>query len=115
MIKIIRGAEVDGPKGETGPRRHGIWAYHAPAYPEVCGYSRQPLLDACRQLKSLYGLTGARVGLFREGCEVADISCPIEAGAATTVKDPDKSVVRFGKYVDLAKVFRREPATDQAA
>jgi hypothetical protein len=110
MIKIIRGTEVDGTKGQDGPRRHGIWAYHAPAYPEVCGYSRQPLLDACRQLKSLYGLTGARAGLFREGSEVADISCPIEVGAATTVKEPDKGAVKFGKYVDLAKVFRPEPA-----
>jgi hypothetical protein len=64
MIKIIRGAEVDGPKGQDGPRRHGMWAYHAPAYPEVCGYSRQPLLDACRQLKSLYGLSAERAGVF---------------------------------------------------
>jgi len=109
MIKIIKGAEVDGPKGQDGPRRHGMWAYHAPAYPEVCGYSRQPLLDACRRLKSLYGLTGERAGLFRKGSEVADISCPIEVGAATTVKEPDKGVVRFGKYIDLETVFDRVP------
>jgi hypothetical protein len=63
------------------------------------------------QLKSLYGLTGACAGLFREGSEVADISCTVEAGAATTVKEPDKGAVRFGKYVDLANVFRPEPAT----
>ena len=107
MIKIVRGAEIDGPKGDR--RRHGIWAYHAPAYPQVCGYSRQPLLDACRQLKSLHGLTGERAGLFREGSEVADISCLIEVGAATTVKEPDKGGVRFGKYIDLATVFDRVP------
>jgi hypothetical protein len=58
LIRIIRGAEVDGPNGAAGPRRHGVWEYHAPLYALVCGYSRQPLLDACRQLKSLYGLTG---------------------------------------------------------
>jgi hypothetical protein len=113
MIEIIRGAEVDGPKGEAGPRRHGIWAYHAPAYPEVFGYSRQPLLDACRQLKSLYGLSAERTGLFREGSEVADISCSVEAGAATTVSDRDKGSIKFDKYVDLANVFRPEPASAQ--
>lgn len=109
MIKILRGAEVDGSKGEAGPRRHGIWEYHAPRYPLVCGYSRQPLLDACRQLKSLYGLTGDRAGLFREDRDTADISCPIEVGAANTVKEPDRGAVRFGKYVDLAQVFDRVP------
>jgi hypothetical protein len=60
MIKIVKGAEVDGPRGEAGGKRHGVFAYHADPelYPLVCGFSRQPLLDACRQLKSLYGVTG---------------------------------------------------------
>jgi hypothetical protein len=59
-IKIVKGAEVDGPRGEAGGKRHGVFAYHADPelYPLVCGFSRQPLLDACRQLKSLYGVTG---------------------------------------------------------
>ena len=115
LIKIVRGAEVDGPKGEVGPRRHGVWAYHAPGYPQVCGYSRQPLLDACRQLKSLYGLTGERAGLFREGSDSPDISSPIEVGAATTVKEPSNGAVRFGKYVPFshADVLRKGPAGTQ--
>jgi hypothetical protein len=29
MICIIKGAEVDGPKGEAGGKRHGVFAYHA--------------------------------------------------------------------------------------
>jgi hypothetical protein len=109
MIKIVRGAEVDGPKGEAGPRRHGRWAFHAPGYPLVCGFSHQPLLDACRQLKSLYGLTGERVGLFREGRDAPDISCSIDVGAATTVKEPSNGAVKFRKYVAFADVFDREP------
>jgi hypothetical protein len=56
MIRIIKGAEVDGPGPKAG-KRHGRWAFHAPAYPRVFGFSHQPLLDACRLLKSLYGLT----------------------------------------------------------
>ena len=113
--KIVRGAEVDGSKGEAGPRGHGVWAYSVPRYPLACGYSRQPLLDACRQLKSLYGLTGERTGLFREGWGTPDISCSIEAGAATTVKEPSNGAVRFGKYVPFshADVLRKGPAGTQ--
>jgi hypothetical protein len=107
MIKIILGAEVDGPKGEAGGKRHGVFAYRADHYPLVCGFSRQPLLDACHQLKSLYGPHGERVGLFREGRDTPDISCSVEVGAATTVKEPSNGGIRFGKYVDLSKVFPR--------
>ena len=100
VIKIVKGAEVDGPRGEAGGKRHGVFAYHADPelYPLVCGFSRQPLLDACRQLKSLYGVTGTPVGLFREGRDAPDISCPVEPGAAATVKEPDNGVLKFGKY-----------------
>jgi|SRR5882724_1024290 len=121
MIRIERGAEVDGPVGDK--IRHGIWEYscpvgalrpdgtHSPGYPLVRGHSRQPLLDACRQLKSLYGVTRLRAGLFRKGVEVADISCQIETGAATTVSERDKGIVMFERYVDLAKLFRVTGAT----
>jgi hypothetical protein len=98
-VRIQRGAEVDGPKGDAGPRRHGLWEYHAVAYPLVFGYSRQPLSDACRQLKSLYGLTGQTAGVFRDGSDVADISCVIETGALVTAKDQNIGGIRFGKYV----------------
>jgi hypothetical protein len=86
MIKIAKSAEVDGPRGEAGGKRHGVFAYHPDPelYPLVCSFSRQPLLDACRQLKSLYCVTGTPVGLFREGRDAPDISCPVEAGAAAT-------------------------------
>jgi hypothetical protein len=110
MIKIIRGAEVDGPKGEAAGRRHGTWAYRAPGYPLVCGYSRQPLLDACRQLKSLYGLTGEGAQLFREGRDTPDISCGVDVGAATTVREPANGGIGFVKYVAFSNVFGPEPA-----
>jgi len=29
MIKIVKGAEVDGPSDEAGDKRHGVFAYHA--------------------------------------------------------------------------------------
>jgi hypothetical protein len=78
VIKIVKRAEVDGPRGEAGGKRHGVFAYHAD--PE------------------LYGVTGTPVGLFREGRDAPDISCSVEAGAAATVKEPDNGVLKFGKY-----------------
>jgi hypothetical protein len=42
-------------------------------------------LDACRQLKSMGGLTDHVAGLFRSGTEVADIFCVVREGAELTV------------------------------
>jgi hypothetical protein len=40
------------------------------------------------------------VGLFREGKESPSLSCPLGAGAAHTVWEPDKAKIRFAKYRD---------------
>jgi hypothetical protein len=103
MIKIVRGAEVSP----------GIWEYFLPSL-ALRGKSRQPLLDACRQIKRGLGSTAERAGVFREGSDVVDISCPVEAGALLTVSERDKGGVRFEKYreVDFAKVFDRVPAAE---
>ena len=106
LIRIDLGPEVDGSR-PGGGRRHGKFRYSCGApYWSVGGFSRQPLLDACRQLKTRYGLSPERVGLFREGSDVADISCSVEAGAATTVADRDKGTIKFEVYRDLARVHR---------
>jgi hypothetical protein len=75
-----------------------MWAFTVPSL-RLCGRSRQPLLDACRQIKSILGDTGRSAGLFREGREVADITCPVNVGAATTVKDGNWDSPRFAPYV----------------
>jgi hypothetical protein len=106
LIRIIRGEEVDGPKLDK--RGHGIFEYHAPRYPEVCGFSHQPLLDACRQLKSLYGVTAQAAGLFREGRDIPDLTCSVDVGAATTVSEPDKGAIRFVKYKAFPQRVRTE-------
>jgi len=85
MIQIIRGPE-------TSP---GIFEY-SPSL-ALCGRSRQPLLDACRQIKRAGGDTAQRAGVFREGRDTPDISCPVEAGAALTVEET-VSGPRFRKY-----------------
>jgi hypothetical protein len=87
MIRVLLGAEV----------RPGIWLYSVPGTPLV-GRSRQPLLDACRQLKRMGAdpLDGA--GLFRAGRSEPDITCSIEAGAAATVLETAIVRPRFGKF-----------------
>jgi len=114
-IKIIRGAEIDGPKGEAGPRRHGIFEYHCPTCPLVRGCSRQPLLDACRQLSALYGLTKETAGVFRQGSELADISCRVEDGAQLTVVEPSRGRIHFGKYVKFESSAWNDRSVDEPA
>jgi hypothetical protein len=89
MIRIERGAEV----------APGVWQYSVCGYPQVCGKSRQPLLDACRQLKSIGGLTDHLAGVFRSGSDVADIFCVVRDGAELTVSEPSGAGrARFVKY-----------------
>lgn len=90
MIKIVKGAE-------TSP---GMWEYVIPSL-GLRGKSRQPLLDGCRQIKSMLGVTPERAGLFREGREAPDISCSVEIGAATTVSEPAKGGIRFSRYEEF--------------
>ena len=66
-------------------------------------------MDACRQIKRTHGSTAEHAGVFREGIDTPDISCPVEAGALLTVSERDKGGVRFEKYIDLANVFNRQP------
>lgn len=91
MIRIIRGAEVSP----------GIWEYSIPSL-SLCGRSRQPLLDACRQIKRAVGDTAERAAVFRKGHDAPDISCPVSAGALVTVLEADKGRVTFGKFREFA-------------
>lgn len=98
LIRIERGAEV-------GP---GIWEYSVPSL-RLCGKSRQPLLDACREIKRTLGSTKASAGVFREGHSVPDIVCPVEAGALVTVSEPSKGNVKFSKYQPFDFGALRQP------
>jgi hypothetical protein len=104
MIRIERGEEIDGPGSNAG-RRHGVYRYSCPEISAVQGYSRQPLLDACRQLKPILGDTFEQTQLFREGCSEPDISCSINAGAGLTVEDSVNGVT-FRKYRAMGSTLR---------
>jgi hypothetical protein len=77
--------------------RPGIFEYRVAAYPEISGSSRQPLLDACRQIKRMGGPLAHRVGLFREGRTTCDLSCSVEIGAGLTVSE-DPTGICFRKW-----------------
>ena len=60
--------------------------------------SRQPLLDACRRIKSMGGDTGELCGIFRRGRAEPDLSCTVGVGAGLTVKDDKRGKPRLAKF-----------------
>ena len=90
VIRIERGREL----------APGIWEY---AIPELGlnGKSRQPLLDACRQINRALGPTksvGAYAGVYRSGHAEPSISCAVLAGADLTVSEPSSGNIKFAKF-----------------
>lgn len=83
-----------------GAAAHGVFEYTVPAY-ATGGSSRQPLLDACRQVKRLGADPKARIGLFRPGDVEPSLSCSVEVGAATTVREEPR--IRFARYHEFDK------------
>jgi hypothetical protein len=87
MIRVERDAEVSP----------GVWAYRVPSL-ALCGKSREPLLDACRQIIALVGFTTEDAGIFREGRAEPDMTCPVQKGAEVTVSEPANGKIRFARY-----------------
>jgi hypothetical protein len=93
MIRIERGREV-------GP---GIFEYSIPSL-QICGRSRQPLLDACRQIKRALSSTksaGVHAGVYREGKSQPDISCFVLDGADLTIFEPSNGKIKFAKFQEF--------------
>jgi hypothetical protein len=78
-------------------RKRGVFRYRVAGLP-IEGQSRQPLLDACREIKRIVGPTASLAGLFREGRPTPDLSCPVEWGAAHTVEERSARGIKFAKY-----------------
>jgi hypothetical protein len=85
MIRVELGEEV---------KRRGRWRWTCPRF-AVGGISRQPLLDACREIKRMGGDTADIVGLFREARSTPDATCSVGWGADHTV---DETTTRFAKW-----------------
>jgi hypothetical protein len=90
VIRVERGREV----------APGIWEYSIPSL-ALCGRSRQPLLDACRQIKRAVDATelaGKHAGVFRDGKAEPDLSCLVLKGAEITVAEPSNGKIHFTKF-----------------
>jgi hypothetical protein len=94
MIRVERSAEISP----------GVFAYTVPSL-GLSGRSRQPLLDACRQIKTLLGPTGQFAAVFREGHSGCDIFCRVDVGAELTVKEETAGGIRFAKHKPFAVTF----------
>lgn len=92
MIKVIRGNEVSP----------GIWEYVVPSL-ALSGRSRQPLLDACRQIQRAGGDPRSMAGIYRQGTEDCDLACRVEIGAGLTVSETDRGI-RFVPYREFAGI-----------
>jgi hypothetical protein len=100
MIRVELGKEI----------KPGIFEYRVPGFGDgnVWGRSRQPLLDACRLLKSLGASTASEIGMFREGRSVPDLKCILGKGAELTVSEPDRGRITFVKYRAFAGMSPEE-------
>ena len=105
MIRIERGKEV----------APGIFEYSIPSL-ALCGRSRQPLLDACRQIKRACdptALAGERAGVFRDGKAEPDISGMVLKGAELTVAEPSNGKINFTKFREFdSSAFRANEKED---
>ena len=103
MIRVLRGKEA----------RPGIFEYTGritPGGTEFEGKSRQPLLDACRKIKSLMGQEMGiqqlvRIGLFREGKDSPDVSCDLHWGTNHTIVERDRDGLVIEKFEPMERII----------
>ena len=64
--------------------------------------SRQPLLDACRQIKRMGDDTlRGKIGLYRKGRDKPDLTCDLDWGAAHTVEENSLLVRKWRPFQGL--------------
>jgi hypothetical protein len=65
---------------------------------KICGYSRQPLLDACRALKRMGVEPSEGIRVFRKGRSDFDLQTTVGFGSSQTVLETSKVGPRFVKF-----------------
>ena len=93
MIRVELGEEIGN---------RGVWRWTCPRY-GLQGRSRQPLLDACREIKRMGGDNAGRVGLFREARSVPSLTCTVGWGAGKTVDENGPWFVKWKPHPRAAK------------
>jgi hypothetical protein len=101
MIRVERRNEV----------KPGVWEYSVTGM-AIFGHSSQPLLDACRQIQAILGDPCHRqAGIYREGGDQPDMSCPVDVGAKYRVAEDTRRGPRFGKFEPFdPSVFKTKKA-----
>jgi hypothetical protein len=85
----------------------GRWFWHVRGT-DICGRSREPLLDACRAFKSMGEPTYREIGLFRPGRTDWDLRTTVGYGASKTVADGANQTPQLKKYQPF-KAFGQRP------
>lgn len=76
-------------------KRRGVWLYRLSQY-GLEGRSRQPLLDACRKVCRMDGVTvGQQIGMYRQGKDEPDLFCSVGVGAGLTVDEAGPYFVKW--------------------
>lgn len=88
MIEVGREEKAVGTK----------WYWHVRGRPQISGLSSEPLLAACRVLKSMGEPTSTQVALFRPRKTFFDLRTTVGYGAGKTVEDGQKAGPRFVNY-----------------
>jgi hypothetical protein len=102
MIKVER--------EETSVDGKGIkWRWFVRGRPDLCGLSSEPLLDACRAVKSMGADPLEEIAIFRPGRAAWDMRTTVGYGASKTVRERRDGGVLFVDYVpfDPAKLGER--------
>jgi hypothetical protein len=90
------------------------WRWSVRGRPDLCGLSSEPLLDACRAVKSTGADTSTEIALFQPGRtgKEWDLRTTVEYGASKTVRETQRDGVRFIDYVpfDPAKLTGELPS-----
>ena len=101
MIRVERGKEI----------KPGVYEYSVTGM-GIFGHSSQPLLDACRQIPAILGdPCHQQAGIYREGKDQPDMTCPVDVGAKYRIAEDTKRGPRFGKFEPFDRsVFKAKDA-----
>jgi hypothetical protein len=88
MIEVEREEKAVGTK----------WRWHVRGRPKICGLSAEPLLAACRALKSMGELPSREIALFRPGKTFFDLKTTVGYGSGKTVREDQRTSPRFVDY-----------------
>lgn len=86
--------EVEREENATGTKCR----WHVRGRPKICGLSSEPLLAACRALKSMGEPDSTQIGVFRPGKTFFDLKTTVGYGASKTVEEGQRVGPRFVNY-----------------